>query len=283
MITLNISPIDLPPGLYVVATPIGNLGDITVRALQTLQSVDRILAEDTRVSGTLLRHYGIRVPLSACHDHNMAAQSQQLVADIAAGARLALISDAGTPLISDPGYVLVRAALAAGVSVVPIPGASAVITALCLAGLPADAFSFAGFLPSTTTARRKRLSALAHLPGTLVLYESPNRLVDLLRDAADILGPRPAAVARELTKHFEDCQRGPLPDLAAHYAAHPPKGEIVVLISAGTAETWDAARVDDALRDHLQHMSVSEAAAAVAMLSGLPRRDIYKRAIEIKA
>jgi 16S rRNA (cytidine1402-2'-O)-methyltransferase len=279
-VTLTASP--LPAGLYLVATPIGNLRDITLRALEVLMSVNRILAEDTRVSAKLLRHYGIETPMTPCHDHNMAAMAARVVADIGIGHSFALISDAGTPLISDPGYPLVQAAIDAGVPVIPIPGPSAVITALAVGGLPTDCFTFAGFMPSGTGARQKRFAELASVPGTLVVYESPNRLVASLTDALTTLGDRPAAVARELTKTFEECRRGHLSELIAHYTRTPPKGEIAILIGSGTAVVWDDAAVDAALREHLTRMGPSDAAAAVAKLSGVPKKVLYQKTLTLK-
>ena len=221
----------LAPGLYVVATPIGNLGDVTLRALAILAAADAILAEDTRVSRTLLARYGIETPLSPYHEHNAAEARPRALRRIAEGQALALISDAGTPLVSDPGYKLVGEALAAGLAVTAAPGASAALAALCVAGLPTDRFFFEGFLPPKSAARRERINALARVPGTLVFYEAPSRLAETLADLATELGSRPAAVARELTKLHEEVRRGTLDALAAHYcAAGAPRGEIVVVV-----------------------------------------------------
>src|SRR5580698_266379 len=223
----------LDPGLYVVATPIGNLADVTLRALAILAGADAILAEDTRVSRTLLARYGIERPLSAYHEHNAAEARPRALRRIAEGQTLALISDAGTPLISDPGYKLVAEAVALGLSVSAAPGPSAALAALCVAGLPTDRFFFEGFLPPKQSARRERVNALAAVPGTLVFYEAAGRLAETLADLAVELGPRPAAVARELTKLHEEVRRGALDKLAADYeASGAPKGEIVIVVGA---------------------------------------------------
>ncbi|MFD0934276.1 16S rRNA (cytidine(1402)-2'-O)-methyltransferase, partial [Methylobacterium trifolii] len=243
----------LAPGLHVVATPIGNLRDVTIRALATLAAADAVLAEDTRVTRTLLMHYGITTPLLAYHEHSNAAVRERMVARMLAGEALALVSDAGTPLVSDPGFKLVQAAIQAGIAVTPIPGPSAVMTAVVAAGLPTDRFFFEGFLPQKAGARRNRLSALGSVPGTLVLFESPHRLPEMLTDAAEVLGPeRPAAVTRELTKFFETIRRGTLGSLSAEFAAEgAPRGEIVVVIGAAPeterTEEQDAG-LDAALR-----------------------------------
>lgn len=272
-----------PGELFIVATPIGNLGDITLRALEVLKSVDRIACEDTRTSGVLLQHYGIRTPLTAYHHHNEAAASAQLVAALQAGERIALVSDAGTPLLSDPGARLVSAAIKAGVRVTPLPGASALLAALSIAGLPAEAFFYAGFLSSKTGERAERIAGLAHLPATLVLYEAPHRLGETLAALHDALGPRPAAVARELTKLHEECVRGTLPELLAHFTAHAPRGECVILVGGAQAGTMDDAAIDAALRDALGRARMKEAVAEVATLSGRAKSAIYARALALKA
>lgn len=273
----------LQPGLHVVATPIGNLRDVSLRALGTLASADAVLAEDTRVTKRLLAHYGISTPLVAYHEHNAAAMRPRLLARLSEGATLALVSDAGTPLVSDPGFKLVEAAVAAGHFVTGVPGPSAVLAALVVAGLPTDRFFFEGFLPSKEAARRARLKALSLVPGTLVLFESPRRVADLLGDAAAILGDRRAAVARELTKMFEETRRGRLSDLAALYAGEPdPRGEIVVLIEgAGEAEAPDAQDVEGRLRLALASHSLKEAVAIVAAQTGEARRTVYAKALEL--
>jgi 16S rRNA (cytidine1402-2'-O)-methyltransferase len=273
----------LAPGLYVVATPIGNLGDVTLRALAILAGADAILAEDTRVSRTLLARYGIETPLSPYHEHNAAEARPRALRRMSEGQALALISDAGTPLISDPGYRLVGEAVAMGLPVTTAPGASAALAALCVAGLPTDRFYFEGFLPPRSAARRERINALAAIPGTLVFYEAPSRLAATLDDLALELGPRPAAVARELTKLHEEVRRGPLDALAADYAAAgEPRGEIVILVGAALAReavSEDALNVE--IIEALLTLSVKDAAAAVAARHGLPRRQVYARALAI--
>ena len=273
----------LAPGLYVVATPIGNLADVTLRALSILAGADAILAEDTRVSRTLLARYGIGTPLSPYHEHNAAEARPRALRRMGEGQALALISDAGTPLISDPGYRLVAEAVASGLAVTAAPGASAALAALCVAGLPTDRFFFEGFLPPRSAARRERINALAAIPATLVFYEAPSRLAGTLADLALELGSRPAAVARELTKLHEEVRRGPLDELAAHYsAAGEPRGEIVIVV--GAAEARDAVSEDVLTQDlgeALRTLSVKDAAAAVAAKHGLPRRQVYSRALAL--
>ncbi len=273
----------LEPGLYVVATPIGNLADVTLRSLATLAGADGVLAEDTRLSRTLLAHYGIDTPVSPYHEHNAAEARPRALRRMAECQALALISDAGTPLISDPGYKLVAEAIAAGLAVTTAPGASAALAALCVAGLPTNSFFFEGFLPPKSAARRERINALANVPGTLVFYEAPSRLAESLADLALELGPRPAAVARELTKLHEEVRRGPLDVLAAEFAAAgAPKGEIVVVVGAGeprTAVSRDA--LDGDLLEALRTLSVKDAASAIAARHGLPRRQVYARALEL--
>jgi 16S rRNA (cytidine1402-2'-O)-methyltransferase len=276
----------LTPGLHVVATPIGNLADISLRALSTLAAADAVVAEDTRVTKVLLAHYGIATPLVAYHEHNAAVMRPHLIARLAHGATLALVSDAGTPLISDPGYKLVAAALAGGLPVTSVPGASAVLTALVVAGLPTDRFFFEGFLPPKSAARRQRIAALASIPGTLVFFESPHRVAQTLKDLADVLGPREAALARELTKIFETVRRGELADLAAAFATEPPpKGEIVLLVGppADGAQKIDGKDLDRRLVKALETLSVKEAATVVAVDTGQPRRKVYARAVELSA
>ncbi len=274
----------LPPGLHVVATPIGNLGDISIRALETLAAADGIACEDTRVTAVLLRHYGIETPLTAYHDHNAARQRPKLIAALAEGRRIALVSDAGTPLVSDPGYKLVQEARAAGFSVVPVPGASALLAGLVASGLPTDAFLFAGFLPPKSAARRTRLDELKAVPATLVFYETGPRLAAALADMADVLsGERSATVARELTKAFETVRGGTLQGLAEAYAAEaPPRGEIVVLVAPPTASAPSAADADRLLVELLRDRPLSAAVAEAAGLTGLKRRDLYSRALALK-
>jgi len=271
--------------LHVVATPIGNLRDITLRALSTLAAADAVVAEDTRVTRTLLAHYGIATPLIAYHEHNAAVVRPHLMARLAAGAALALVSDAGTPLVSDPGYRLVAEALEAGVSVTSVPGPSAVLAALVVAGLPTDRFYFEGFLPPKSAARRARIAELAAIPSTLVFFESPRRIAETLADLAAELGPRAGVVARELTKLYETTRRGPLDRLAAEFAAEaPPKGEIVVLVgppepAAPVAEE----EIDKRLAAALETLSVKDAAATVSAETGAPRRRVYARALALAA
>jgi 16S rRNA (cytidine1402-2'-O)-methyltransferase len=283
---LNAEAEPLAPGLHVVATPIGNLADISLRALATLAAADAVVAEDTRVTKTLLAHYGIATPLAVYHEHNAEVMRPHLLARLAAGAALALVSDAGTPLISDPGYKLVAEALAQGLSVTSVPGASAVLTALVVAGLPTDRFFFEGFLPPKSAARRQRIAELSTIPGTLVFFESPRRVAETLADLAAVLGPRDAVLARELTKVFETVRRGKLADLAAAAAeAAPPKGEIVLLVGppAGGAPVIEAADLDLRICTALESLSVKEAATVVSAETGQPRRKVYARAVELAA
>jgi 16S rRNA (cytidine1402-2'-O)-methyltransferase len=274
----------LAPGLYVVATPVGNLGDVSVRALATLAAADLVACEDTRVTRVLTDRYGIATRLVAYHDHNAARQRPKLLAALAEGEVVALVSDAGTPLVSDPGFRLVKEALAAGHTVVPVPGASAVLAALVASGLPSDAFLFGGFLPPKAAARRKRLGQFAATPATLVFFESPRRLAASLADMADMLGAaRACAVARELTKTYESVRRGTLDELAAAFAGEPPpKGEIVVVVGPPEPGVPDAADVDALLSELLVAYPVREAAAEAAARTGLSRRTLYQRALALK-
>lgn len=274
----------LESGLYIVATPIGNLRDITLRAIDTLQAADEVLAEDTRVARRLLDAHGIRAKLSPYHDHNGAKRRPEILDKLADGAVIALISDAGTPLVSDPGWKLSRAALDAGHRVFPVPGASALLAGLVASGLPSDRFMFCGFLPPKTAARQKALADLAEVPGTLVFYESGPRLADCLTDLAARLGAdREGAVSRELTKIFEETRRGTLQELANWYAENgPPKGEIVLLVGPPLKQEITEAAVDEALRQALQSQSVKQAAAEIAAQLGLPKRDVYQRALALK-
>lgn len=276
----------LQPGLHVVATPIGNLKDISLRALGTLASADAVLAEDTRVTKVLLAHYGITTPLIAYHEHNAAVMRPQILARLGEGGTLALVSDAGTPLVSDPGFKLVEAAVAAGHRVTGVPGPSAVLAGLVVSGLPTDRFFFEGFLPSKEAARRARLTVLAEIPGTLVFFEAPRRLAAMLADAALMLGDRPAVVARELTKFYEEARRGSLAELAAHYAAEDaPRGEIVVLVGPPGDGPHEAAvsdaDIDRRLTALLAERSLKEAVAVVSAETGQPRRKIYARALDL--
>jgi 16S rRNA (cytidine1402-2'-O)-methyltransferase len=274
----------LAPGLYLVATPIGNLRDVSLRALEILAAADVIACEDTRVTRKLTAHYGIATPLTPYHDHNAATALPKLIARLAEGARIALVSDAGTPLVSDPGYRLVRAAQAAGHPVTAAPGASAVLAALSLAGLPSDRFFFEGFLPAKEAARRARIAALAPIPATLVLFETGPRLAAMLADLAAGLGERNAAVCRELTKLHEEVRRGTLIALARAYAPEPePRGEIVVVVAPPAApEPTSADEIDAMLLDALARLSVKDAVEEVANLAGQPRREVYRRALALK-
>lgn len=266
-----------------MATPIGNLGDVTLRALQILAGADVIACEDTRVSRKLLDHYGIKTPLTPYHDHNAATARPKLIARLAAGEAVALISDAGTPLISDPGLKLVQAAREAGQAVTSAPGASAVLTALAIAGLASDRFFFEGFLPPREAARRTRIAELARVPGTLVLFESGPRLGDALADLAAGLGSRDAAVCRELTKLHEEVRRADLATLARDYAGEAEtRGEIVILVAPPAEEKHiEAGELDRLLQNALARASVKDAVAEVAAASGLSRREVYQRALAL--
>ena len=269
----------------VVATPIGNAADITLRALDVLAAVDVVACEDTRTTRRLLAIHGLDCAMTPYHDHNAATVRPRLLARLAAGERIALVSDAGTPLVSDPGFRLVRETLAEGVPVVPVPGASSVLAALVVSGLPSDRFLSAGFLPNRGGPRRRALAELAAVPASLVILESPHRLAATLADMAEILGDRPAAVSRELTKLYEETVRGRLPELAARYVASgPPKGEITIVVGPPPPpEAPAAADVDAQLEAALAEGSVKDAAARVATATGLPKRVVYSRALEIEA
>ena len=272
----------LPPGLYIVATPIGNLSDLSPRAAETLRTADLIAVEDSRVTAKLLNHLGVKRPMAPYNDHNADRVRPELIARMAHEA-IALVSDAGTPLISDPGYKLVRDARAAGIPVTTIPGPSAVVAALTLAGLPTDRFLFLGFLPPKAGARSAALAEVASLRATLVFYESGPRLAATLSALREGLGEREAAVVREITKKFEETATGTLSELAARYADAPPKGEIVIVVGPpGEAEAPAEADVDEALREAMTRLSTSRAAAEVAQALGLPRREVYERALALK-
>jgi 16S rRNA (cytidine1402-2'-O)-methyltransferase len=277
-----LNPEPLAPGLYVVATPIGNLRDITLRALDVLAGADLVLAEDTRVTGKLLAAFGLSARLERYDEHAAERTRPRALAALAQGGRVALVSDAGTPLISDPGYRLVREAVAQGSAVAPIPGASALIAALSAAGLPTDRFLFAGFPPPKTAARRKAFAELAPIPASLVFYEGVSRLGASLADMAAVFGPLEAVVAREITKLHETFARGPLDRLAADPALAAPKGEVVVVVAPGEAAPASAADADAALAEALVRLGPADAAAEVARALGLPRRDLYRRALELK-
>lgn len=270
------------PGLYLVATPIGNLRDITLRALDVLAAADLVLAEDTRVTAKLLSAYGLKAKLERCDDHASARAAEVAVERLREGAVVALVSDAGTPMVSDPGFVVARAAIAEGLPVHPIPGASSLLAALCIAGLPADRVTFAGFLPPKSGARRTALEELRTARQTLVFFESGPRLADSLADMAEVLGPRPAAVARELTKLYEECVRGSLSELAVDPRCQSPKGEIVIVVAPGEVEAASEGDVDAALTEALTRLPPGEAAAEVSKALNLPRKPLYKRALELQ-
>jgi len=273
---------NLPPGLYIVATPIGNLSDLSARAASVLAAADLIAVEDSRVTARLLAHIGVKRPMVPYHDHNADRVRPGLVARMA-GEAVALVSDAGTPLISDPGYKLVRDARAAGVPVTTIPGPSAAIAALTLAGLPTDRFLFLGFLPAKAAARAAAIAEAAAVRATLVLYESGPRLAATLAALAKGLGDRQAVVAREISKRFEETAAGTLAELAGRYADAPPKGEIVIVVAPpGDAAPAGADEIDAALADAMARLTPSRAAAEVAEMLGLPRRQVYERALALK-
>jgi 16S rRNA (cytidine1402-2'-O)-methyltransferase len=278
--TLDDAP--LAPGLYVVATPIGNLRDITLRALDVLAAADLVLAEDTRVGGKLLSAFGLSNRLERYDEHAAERARPKVMAALAEGGRVALISDAGTPLVSDPGFRLVREVAEAGHRVYPIPGASALLAGLSAAGLPTDRFLFAGFPPPKSAARRTFLEELAGIRATLVFFEGGSRLADSLADMAGVLGDREAVVCRELTKLYETIVRGPLGRLAADPQFEAPKGEIVVLVGPGRETEATAADADAALTEALTRLKPADAAAEVAKALGLARRDLYKRALALK-
>jgi 16S rRNA (cytidine1402-2'-O)-methyltransferase len=273
----------LTAGLYLVATPIGNLRDMTLRALEILAAADLVACEDTRVTRKLFDHYGLSTPLTPYHDHNAEAVRPKILDKIAAGGAVALVSDAGTPLISDPGYRLVRAAHEAGHPVTAAPGASAVLTALMVTGLATDRFFFEGFLPAKAAAKRARIAELVRIPSTLVMFESGPRVAATLADLAAGLGPREAAIGRELTKLHEEVRRGTLDRLAHHYAAGAEtRGEFVIVVAGPIApEPPDEAEIDAMLRAALARTSVKDAVAEVAAATGEPRRTIYGRALEL--
>jgi len=280
---LGVHPVDagtLAPGLHIVATPIGNLGDITLRALAALAGADLIACEDTRVTRKLLDRYAITTPLTPYHDHNAATARPKLLRRLAEGAAIALVSDAGTPLISDPGFKLVRAAQEAGYVVTALPGASSPLAALAAAGLPTDRFFFAGFLPPKQAARRAQIAELARIPATLVLFETGPRVAATLTDLAAGLGDREAALCRELTKLHEEIRRGKLSVLAQHCTANEVRGEIVLVIAPPAApERPSASDADALLRQALTRISLKDAVSEVAAATGLARRELYQRAL----
>jgi 16S rRNA (cytidine1402-2'-O)-methyltransferase len=273
----------LAPGLHIAATPIGNLGDITLRALEALAAADVIACEDTRVTRKLLGRYGIETPLTPYHEHNAAGARPKILRRLEAGEAVVLVSDAGTPLVSDPGFKLVTAAREAGHAVTALPGASATLAALTVAGLPTDRFFFEGFLPPKEAARRARIAELARIPATLVLFESGPRLGAALADLADGLGAREAAVCRELTKLHEEVRPATLAELARHYASEAEtRGEIVLVIAPPPEQTKpEAGEVDDLLRQAFVRVSVKDAVSEVAAATGVPRREVYRRALAL--
>ncbi len=274
-------------GLVLVSTPIGNLADMSLRAVATLRAADLVLCEDTRTTAHLLRAHGISARTAPLHDHNEAARIPELLEILRAGRLVALVSDAGTPLVSDPGYRLVRAALAEGLPVHGIPGANAAVLALTLSGLPPHPFLFLGFPPPRAGARRTAFATLraaerGGLTATLIWYEAPHRLAETLTDMVELFGDRPAAVARELTKRFEEVRRGSLAELATHYAGHPPRGEITLLLGPPSNERPSEDELDVRLRAALATHSLKQAVADVAAQTGLPRRQVYARALAIE-
>lgn len=271
----------LSSGLYIVATPIGNLGDITFRAVEILKGVSAVACEDTRVTGKLLHHLGIKQKMIRYDDHAGEGDRERLLA-LMESEPVALVSDAGTPLISDPGYRLVKIARERGIPVTSLPGANAAVMAMTLSGLPNDRFLFAGFLPNKTKARETVLADLAKVPATLIFYETAPRLEDSLEAIGSVLAGREVSVARELTKKFEECRTGTPEDLIAHYAAHPPKGEIVLMVGPPGEEPIGEFDVDALLRAELAQAKPSQAASSVAKATGLDRKMLYARAMELK-
>jgi 16S rRNA (cytidine1402-2'-O)-methyltransferase len=276
---------NLEPALYIVSTPIGNLGDITVRALETLAAASMIACEDTRITSTLTQKFGLKTPLLPYHEHNADKQRPKILGELEVGNAVALVSDAGTPLVSDPGYRLVRDVVAAGYKVFPIPGASAPLAGLVASGLPSDTVLFAGFLPQKGGPKTKRLEELAKTPATLIFFESPHRTAATLELMATVFGgTREAVVARELTKRFETFERGTLQELGNRFADQTVKGEIVILVGPPEEKPEaDAEDLDTLLREALSDMPVSTAAKQVSKATGLDRSEVYKRALELKA
>lgn len=283
----SLPPLDIPTlnaGLFITATPIGNLSDISLRALQILHAADVIACEDTRVSKTLLQHYGIPTPMISYHEHNAALQRPKLLSRMQAGESVALISDAGTPLISDPGYKLVLEAREQGIPITAIPGASSVITALSIAGLPTDRFTFVGFLPVKESAAMSFIASVKTLDSTLVMFESARRLPERLSWLLTQLGDRPASIARELTKQFEEVRHGTLSSLYTHYQEHgAPKGELVIVIGSGEKKHISNVELEAMLKQALQDHSFKEAVAMVTTLSGLSKKLVYAKALSLKS
>jgi 16S rRNA (cytidine1402-2'-O)-methyltransferase len=287
-VDLGTRPSPPPEGLVLVSTPIGNLGDMTPRAVATLRAADLILCEDTRTSARLLSAYDIRVRTAPMHDHNEEGRIPGILEMLRQGKRVAVISDAGMPLVSDPGFRLMRAALAEGLAVGALPGANAAMLALILSGLPPQPFLFHGFPPPRQAARARLFTGLraaerAGLAATTIWYEAPHRLAETLADMAEAFGPRPAAVARELTKKFEEVRRGTLTELAAHYAANNARGEITIVVGPPPDEVTEEADIDALLREKLAQVSLKEAVAQVTAATGLPRKQIYARALALSS
>lgn len=278
-------PIPMASGLYVIATPIGNLGDITLRAIKCLQQADLIACEDTRVTGRLLEHCGIKGDLVAYHEHSAQAVRPRLLAELSNGRSVALVSDAGTPCMADPGFKLVQEAAEIGIPILAVPGPSSITAALSIAGLPTDRHYFDGFLPNRSGERQRRLESLKSIDATLVFLESPHRILDSLDDAINIMGNRRGALARELTKRFEEVLRGSLDDIRQVLAARPSiKGELVLLIDrVGEDQILSQAEIDQAILEALVHNKPSRAAAKVSQATGIDRELIYKRVLELKA
>jgi len=273
----------LSPGLYIVSTPIGNLRDITLRALDVLRQADLVLAEDTRQSRKLLQAYNIDAQLSPYHDHNASKQIPKIIDKLKAGLCLALVSDAGTPMISDPGYKLVSAAIKAGIEVFPVPGASSILAGLVKSGLPSDRFFFEGFLPAKSAARKSVLADIKRIPGTLIVFETGPRIRESLQEMLSILGERDVVLTRELTKHYEEARHGSFAEIIESVIKTPPRGELVVLIGpAGSMEQWPEALVLEGLKNLIPQAGVKQASAEISEQSGWNKRDLYKMALALK-
>jgi len=279
----ELQSISLKAGLYVVATPIGNLRDITLRALDTLRAADIILAEDTRQTRKILDAYDIRTSLTPYHDHNAAKRVPGVIKDLEAGKIIALVSDAGTPLVSDPGFKLVRAAVEAGIDVYPLPGASAVLAGLVKSGLPSDRFMFAGFLPPKSGARKTALEEFTSVKATLIFFETGPRIAACLKDMSDVLGTRNVVLTRELTKRYEEARHGSFESLIDSVTSEPPRGELVLLVGPPkTGDRWSEDEVTAALKVQMVELGVKRASAEIAAQCGWPRRDVYKLALKLK-
>lgn len=281
---LDFSSNFLPSSLYIVSTPLGNLKDLTARALETLKQVDLILCEDTRVSRILMQHYGISTPLKALHDYNEAQMVPFVIAQLQQQKRLALISDAGTPLISDPGYKIIQAVIEHDFLITALPGPSAIINALVLSGLPSHQFFFGGFLPSKSQERRQELQRLGKVPATLIFYESCHRLIDTLQDIGTLFGTRDVVVAREMTKKFEEIIRGNWQKVLNHFSEKPPRGEIVLLIGPPSSQDqeWDDVKLEYELRQSLGCQSLKAAVEEITLLSNLSKKVVYQKALILR-